>query len=133
VIQRLLAYWRTISRLSLWSAPPRLPMKVPRAATDISCPSGVTRFCSGITKASGGPKGQSRSCRSMITVALFVLADIPTSSQVHHVTSAHILLSRTMVTPPRQHSAFVSGRILVEDMAIARLEGGVGLNSCALQ
>ena len=41
--------------------------------------------------------------------------------------------SRTMVTPPRQHSAFVSGRILVEDMAIARLEGGAGLNSCALQ
>ena len=36
-----------------------------------------------------------------------------------------ILLSRTMVTPPRQHSALVSSRIVVEDMAIARLEDGL--------
>src|SRR5215472_6059664 len=48
VIQRRLAYLRTISRRSLWMAPPRLPMNVPRAAVRKRLPYGSTRFWRGM-------------------------------------------------------------------------------------
>ena len=53
VIQRLLLKLRKISRSLLCSAPPRLPIMVPRADVRKILANGSTRFCRGILKITG--------------------------------------------------------------------------------